>query len=147
VLLGKWWGGISQAIYAILGIAGVPWFAGWTGGVSRLAGPTGGYIIGFILCALAVGYFTDGFIKARKFHNVLAIMLIANFVLVYLPGVTWLGLWLNLVSGKSTGIIQTLSLGFVPFIIGDVIKVVIAAGIGWGIVPKQSYARESDRTA
>ncbi|GAI03420.1 unnamed protein product, partial [marine sediment metagenome] len=46
VLLGRWWGGISLAIYAGLGIAGVPWFAGWGSGLGYLAGPTGGYIIG-----------------------------------------------------------------------------------------------------
>ncbi len=42
VALGKWWGGISMAIYAGLGIAGVPWFQGWNGGLAYLAGPTGG---------------------------------------------------------------------------------------------------------
>jgi len=49
VMLGKWWGGLSQAIYAGLGVAGLPWFAGWSGGISHLAGPTGGYIIWVIL--------------------------------------------------------------------------------------------------
>ena len=59
VALGKWWGGASMFIYAGLGVAGVPWFQGWGGGLSHLAGPTGGYIVGFILAALFLGYFTD----------------------------------------------------------------------------------------
>jgi len=52
VLLGRWWGGISLAIYAGLGAAGVPWFTGWGSGLGYLGGPTGGYIIGFMLAAL-----------------------------------------------------------------------------------------------
>ena len=48
VLLGRWWGGISMAVYVGLGIAGVPWFQGLNGGLGYLAGPTGGYIVGFI---------------------------------------------------------------------------------------------------
>ena len=54
VLLGKYWGGISQAIYLVLGILGIPWFAG---GYASIVGPTGGYIIGFVFAALFIGYF------------------------------------------------------------------------------------------
>ena len=49
VMLGTWWGGISMAIYAGIGAAGVPWFQGLNGGLAYLVGPTGGYIVGFIL--------------------------------------------------------------------------------------------------
>ena len=65
VLLGRNWGGISMAIYAALGIAGVPWFNGLTSGL----GATGGYLIGFILAALFIGYFTDKYVKSRYFFN------------------------------------------------------------------------------
>ena len=60
VLLGRRWGGASMAIYAVLGAAGIPWFNGWTRGL----GATGGYLIGFILAALFIGYVTDKYIKS-----------------------------------------------------------------------------------
>jgi biotin transport system substrate-specific component len=62
VFLGTWWGGISMMLYIGIGAAGLPWFTGMNGGIAYLAGPTGGYIIGFILAALFLGYFTDKFV-------------------------------------------------------------------------------------
>ncbi len=145
VLLGRWWGGISVAIYFGLGAAGLPWFSGWNGGISYLAGPTGGYIIGFILTALFLGHFTDKYIRARKFFSILGLMLFANFVLIYVPGLVGLRLWLNLVQGKTASLYQVLAMGFFPFIAGDVVKALIAVGIAWGVTPKQSYNGEVDR--
>jgi len=146
VVMGRRWGGISLAIYATLGIAGVPWFtpqAGMpifsAGGFSHLAGPTGGYIIGFILAALFLGYFTDKYIKVRGFFSMLGLMLFANFALIYIPGLIWLGIWLNLVSGSSLTVPAIIALGATPFIVGDIIKVVTAATIARTITPKEDY--------
>lgn len=139
ILLGHWWGGISLAIYAGLGVAGVPWFNGWTSGVGHLVGPTGGYIIGFVLAALFLGYFTEKYIKTRRFIPMSGLMLFASFVLIYIPGIVQLYLWLNLVTGKATGLVQVLSMGLVPFIIGDFIKAIAAAGIAWIVLPKKPF--------
>lgn len=136
VLLGRRWGGASMAIYAILGVAGIPWFNGWTSGL----GVTGGYFIGFILAALFLGYFTDKYIKSRYFFSMLGLMIFASMVLVYVPGVIWLGLWLNMVTGTAVSISALLAMGVVPFIIGDVIKVILAAGITRMVTPKTNYA-------
>ncbi len=137
VVLGQWWGGISLAIYAGLGMAGVPWFNGWTGGVSHVAGPTGGYIIGFILAALVIGYLVDKHVKARSFPFILALMLLADFVLVYGPGLLQLNLWLSL-SGKGVGLYQLLNMGLIPFIAGDIVKILAVAGVAWAISPKRA---------
>ncbi|MBA7558290.1 hypothetical protein ES705_51088 [subsurface metagenome] len=145
VLLGRWWGGISLAIYAGLGIAGVPWFAGWGSGLGYLAGPTGGYIIGFILAALFLGHFTDTYIRSRSFLSMLALMLFANFILIYIPGLFQLGLWLNLVKGEPVTFTTLLSMGALPFIAGDITKAVIAAAIARGVTPKSAYNGEVDR--
>ena len=145
VLLGRWYGGLSLAAYAGLGIAGLPWFTGWSGGVGHLAGPTGGYIIGFILAALFLGYFTDKYIRARSFPSMLGLMLFANFVLIYIPGLLQLHLWLNLVGGGAASFYQVLTMGLFPFIVGDVIKAIAAAGIAWGVTPKQAYNGEVDK--
>jgi len=141
VLLGRWWGGISLAIYAGLGFAGLPWFAGWASGL----GATGGYIGGFILAALFLGHFTDKYIRSRSFFSMLGLMLFANFVLIYIPGLVWLGLWLRMVSGDAATFIALLSMGVLPFIVGDVIKAVAAATIARGITPKLAYNGEVDR--
>ena len=145
ILLGKWWGGISLAIYAGLGAAGLPWFSGWASGLGYLAGPTGGYIIGFILAALFLGYFTDIYIRSRSFRSMLALMLFANFVLVYVPGLLQLGLWVKSVTGESVSFATLLSMGAIPFIPGDITKAVVAAGIARGITPKLAYNGEVDK--
>ena len=145
VLLGRWWGGISLVIYAGLGAAGVPWFTGWAGGIGHLAGPTGGYIIGFILAALFLGHFTDKYIRSRSFLSMLGLMLFANFVLIYIPGLLQLYLWLNLVNGEAFGFYQVLVMGCFPFVAGDVIKAVAAAAVARGVTPKQAYNGEVDK--
>lgn len=143
VLLGRWWGGISQVIYVGLGLAGLPWFNGWQGGINCLAGPTGGYLIGFILAALLIGYLTDKFVIARRLPILLGLMFLVNFSLIYIPGLLQLGLWLNLVRGQSVSLSQVLAMGFFPFVIGDVIKLILVAMVAWGISPGQDYRRKS----
>jgi biotin transport system substrate-specific component len=145
IFLGRWWGGISVAFYAGLGAAGVPWFAGLNGGLGYLAGPTGGYIIGFIFAALFLGHFTDTYIRSRNFLSMLALMLFANFILIYVPGLLQLGLWLNLVKGEPIAFTTLLGMGAVPFIVGDIIKIALAAAIARGVTPKLAYNGESDR--
>lgn len=144
VLLGRWWGGISQAIYVILGVAGIPWFAGASGGYSALIGPSGGYLIGFILAALFVGYFTDKYIRARSFASLLSLMLFANFVLIYIPGLVQLGIWCRLVKGSLPTLWQLLLMGAIPFIVGDIIKILAAATLAKGITPKEAFNGEVD---
>jgi len=137
VLLGSWWGGASVAIYIGLGIAGVPWFNGWAGGIAIIAGPTGGYLIGFILAALFLGYLVDKYAKARSFRSLLGLMLFADFVLVFGPGLIQLHLWSNLAGQGTIGFYQLLTMGLLPFIAGDVVKVVAAAGAAWALSPKE----------
>jgi len=135
VLMGRWWGGVSMAIYAGLGFAGLPWFTGWSSGL----GATGGYIIGFILATLFLGYFTDKYVRLRSFPGMLGLMLFSSFVLIYVPGLIWLGLWLNIVTATPTTLITVIGMGAAPFIVGDMAKAVMAAIIAKGITPKSDY--------
>jgi biotin transport system substrate-specific component len=144
VALGTWWGGISMALYAGLGAAGVPWFQGWSGGFAYMAGPTGGYIIGFILAALFLGYFTDKFVRSRSFLAMFGLMLFANFILIYVPGLLQLNLWLTNVKGEPVAFSHLLTMGAIPFIAGDITKAVIAAVIVRGVTPKKAYGKEQD---
>jgi biotin transport system substrate-specific component len=145
VALGKWWGGISMILYAGLGMAGVPWFQGMNGGLAYMAGPTGGYVIGFILAALFLGHFTDKYIRSRRFMSMLGLMVFASLILVYVPGLLQLGLWLNIIKGEPVTLSSLLTMGALPFIAGDITKAIAAALIARGIAPQTSYGKETDR--
>jgi biotin transport system substrate-specific component len=140
ILLGKW-GGISQTMYVGIGALGAPWFAGFNGGFAYIAGPTGGYLIGFILAAFFLGYFTDKYIRSRSFFSMLTLMLIATFILIYVPGL----LHLYFFTGTSIGLWELLLMGMIPFIAGDLVKVFTAAAIAKGITPKRAYGKEVDQ--
>jgi biotin transport system substrate-specific component len=144
VILGRRWGGLSQAIYVLLGALGVPWFAGMKGGITALLGPTGGYLIGFIIAALFVGYVVDRYVKSRKLLPMLGVMLFANFAIIYGLGLLGLGIWLSLVKGSFPGIWKLLWMGAIPFILGDVIKAVLAAITATAILPKEKFGDEVD---
>jgi biotin transport system substrate-specific component len=138
VLLGRWWGGISQIIYLVAGLLGLNWFAGLNGGYTVLFGATGGYLVGFILVALFLGYFSDRYVGARKLRPMLGLMLFANFALIYLPGLLGLGLWMYLVKGSYPTIFTLLSMGLLPFLLGDLVKIGGAAALTKMVTPKTS---------
>ncbi|MBU0567586.1 biotin transporter BioY [bacterium] len=144
VLLGRYWGGISQAMYVAIGAAGVPWFNGFSGGLTVLAGPTGGYLIGFILAALFLGHFTDKYIKARSFFSIFSLMLFANFILIYILGLFQLSFWFYLAKGASPTLWELLMAGAIPFIAGDTLKIIAAATLAHLITPKEAFNGEAD---
>lgn len=137
ILLGRW-GGISQMMYVGIGILGVPWFAGFNSGLLYLTGPTGGYIIGFIIAAFFIGYMIDRYTWSRKFHSMVLLMMFSTFVLIYIPGLIQFYLW----TGASLRLWELLTLCVIPFIAVDVIKSVIAAIIATIITPKKAYGGE-----
>lgn len=137
VLLGKM-GGISQIMYVGLGVMGIPWFASFNSGILYLTGPTGGYIIGFILAAFFIGYMVDRYMQSRKFTGMFALMLFSTFILIYIPGLIQFYLW----TGASIGVWELLTLCVFPFIAVDIVKTVIAAGIATSITPKRAYGGE-----
>ena len=63
--VGMWRGTIAMCLYLLLGLVGLPVFSGYTGGPTKLFGPTGGYLIGFIFTALISGFFIDHWWKNR----------------------------------------------------------------------------------
>lgn len=137
ILLGRYWGGISQLIYVTLGVAGIPWFAGLTGGSAMLIGPRGGYIIGFVLAAFFLGHICDKYLKSRKFMPMFLLMLFANFVFIHLLGLFQLSIWLNIVQNGHFQVSELLKMGTFPFIVGDIVKILAAASIATAITPKK----------
>ena len=127
-LLGSKRGALSQLTYLLMGLAGLPWFARG-GGMAYIFSPTFGYIIGFVLAAYIVGWFCERGFDRRAKTAVLA-LLIGNIVL-YFPGLLWLARFL--------GLKRVLAVGFYPFVIGDLLKILLAGAvlpIGWKLIKK-----------
>lgn len=134
--LGGKWGGFSMILYTVLGILGMPWFTSMEHGLAWIFSASGGYIIGFILAATFIGYVFDHYNNSRKPIQTVVLMLIANFVVIYIPGL--IGLYFFMAnSGEILTLSQLLLAGLVPFIVGDLIKIAIASGISTSILPKE----------
>lgn len=117
-LLGAKRGAISQLVYVIIGLIGIPVFANFGGGVGRIVGPTGGYIVGYVVAATIIGIIID------KFGDKLQICIIAMSIGIlgcYIVGTAWF-----MFVTKNT-LAASLYLCVVPFLIGDVLKVIMAS--------------------
>lgn len=145
VLLPVGWAALSVGVYLILGAVGLPVFAGATGGLAHLAGPTGGFLIGFPLAAAVVAMIlqdrraprgsnlqTSPRRDARSLAGTApgaspaafgivrqGIALVAGFLVIYATGVPWLAL----TAGLSPA--QALVAGMLPFLPGDIIKAAV----------------------
>lgn len=123
LLLGAAYGlplGVTTVVaYALLGAAGLPVFAGGGSGLAYLAGPTGGYLVGFVLAAALLG-----FLARRGWDRSLTSCALAMglaTLTIYLPGLAWL----HYAAGLSWP--ATVAAGLTPFLVGDAIKLAIAA--------------------
>jgi biotin transport system substrate-specific component len=134
VLLGSRWGGASMAIYAGLGMIGLPWFSGWTAGL----GATAGYIVGFIPAAMFVGHFAGKLVGSRRLLSMVGLMMVAT-LLYYIPGVFWLAFWLQSAGIASIGLPDLLMMGIAPFILVDVMKAVAAGLVAFTITAGNDY--------
>ena len=113
-------GTISYFIYLLLGFAGLPVFSGFTGGVAKLAGPTGGYIVGFIPMAIIAGFVIDHY-KKRWLQLV---GMIVGTLVCYALGTVWFCFQANYTVSAA------LAVCVIPFIPADLIKMVLAMSIG-----------------
>lgn len=106
-LLGSKRGALAQLTYLLMGLLGIFWFA-HGGGLAYVLSPTFGYIIGFVLASYFVGLFSEKGMFALAIGD----------IIIYVPGLLYLSLF--------TGIEKALSIGLLPFIIGDVVKISLA---------------------
>lgn len=137
LILGKKYGLLSQILYIILGIAFVPWFGGMTSGPDIVLGSDIGYFIGFLIAAYFIGAITEKYANMRKFRSIVLVIGVANFALIYIPGLIGLAAWLYVAQGIVVGIPELIMMGFAPFIIGDIVKVIGAASISKIFLPKE----------
>jgi biotin transporter BioY len=114
-LLGAKRGVISQVIYLLMGLAGLPWFSRG-GGMAYIFSPTFGYIVGFVFAAFLIGWLVEkGF--DRKIKTAILAMFIGNIV-IYIPGIFWLTRFFDLE--------KALAIGLYPFLVGDFLKLILA---------------------
>jgi biotin transport system substrate-specific component len=119
VLLGGSLGALSQFIYVMMGVVGIPVFAGGKAGLGVIFGPTGGYLLGFVIAAFVIGMINQMKKSAGIFWNIFS-MLIGMLVIYFLGS-----LQLSLVAKISFH--KALAIGVLPFIPADVIKILLAA--------------------
>ena len=123
---------IGVALYVLLGVVGLPFFAEGKGGTSVIWGATGGYLIGFVIAGALVGRLAElGW--DRKIGGALGAMLLGSAV-IYAIGLPWLGV----VVGSSPS--DTIALGLTPFIFGDALKLILAAvlfPVAWWVVGRR----------
>lgn len=120
-ILGPLKGTASCLIYLALGAVGLPVFSGFQGGLAKIAGPTGGYLLGYIFLALIAGWFI------HRFYDKVWLQLVGmclGTAVLYAFGT----LWLAHVAGLT--FMEALAAGVLPFIAGDVIKMVISIVLG-----------------
>lgn len=118
---------ISVLLYLLLGAVGLPVFSGFRGGIGHLFGATGGYLLGFLLTTLISGFLMKFFSKKRK-SNVLShcFSMLIGLIACYIFGTTWyLLLYTN--STENISIVSVLSLCVFPFVLPDILKIVLSA--------------------
>ena len=131
-LLGSRLGAMALVAYLVEGFSGLPFFANGMGGIGVLFGPTAGYLISFPAAAFVTGAFSEhGW--DRKFLPAAAAMVIGSAVILLFG-------WAWLVALKASPL-QAFMVGVVPFLLGDVVKVVLAAAVlptGWAILKSKA---------
>jgi biotin transport system substrate-specific component len=113
-LLGKKSGFLSQLIYLLLGAIGLPIFAGGAGGIGALFGPTAGYLYGFLIAGFIAGWGKRNFWSKTISYS-------TGLIVIYILGLT------GLIINTSMNINKALASGVIPFIPGDILKVLLAS--------------------
>ena len=134
--LGWWRAGAALLLYAVAGVAGVPWFAGHSSGY---ASASFGYIVGFMAAAVLCGYLAGRGADRSVLRSLPA--MIAAEVVIYAFGLTWLAIDLHL------GASATIADGLTPFLAGDAVKAAIAAGLlpaAWWLTGSRRTGRLGD---
>lgn len=124
-MLGLKNGTVSVILYILLGVMGVPVFSGFKSGISALMGTTGGYIMGFVLTAVAAGLIIRRF--GNKIH-VTAIAMVVGLVICYAFGTVWfMAVYAN--TNGPIGLMTALSWCVFPFILPDLVKITLAVWV------------------
>jgi len=131
-LLGSRLGALALIAYLVEGCSGLPFFANFSGGIGLLFGPHGGYLVSFPAAAYITGAFAENGWD-RRFLTAAAAMVIGSAVIL---GAGWA--WLVVL---QTPPVVAFNVGVKPFLLGDVVKVILAAAVlptGWAILKRKA---------
>jgi biotin transport system substrate-specific component len=120
----------SQALFLVLVAAGLPLLAGARGGLGVLAGPSGGFVVGFVLAALVIGWSFERYWETLNLASALALVFLGGVVALYAVGNAWVSVVTELSYAQAT-------VASFPFLPGDVLKVAAAGGIAMTV--RRSY--------
>ncbi|MGE0087596.1 MAG: biotin transporter BioY [Desulfococcaceae bacterium] len=126
LVLGSRWGLAAVGIYLLAGAIGLPVFAGGTGGIGRIIGPTGGYLLSYLPAVFLIGTISERS-RGKVLFDVFA--MICGSLVVYIFGVSWLRAMTGMDCTKAV------SLGMLPFLPGDAIKIAAAVPIAKTLRP------------
>lgn len=124
-LLGARHGGYSVLLYLLLGFCGLPVFSGYNAGAGALLGPTGGYLLGYLPCVIIVGMFSGKTGKKADGRKRFLFGMCLGTVTIYLAGT----LWFLFGYAKGKTVIYALLQCVLPFVPGDIVKIVVALGL------------------
>jgi biotin transport system substrate-specific component len=126
LLLGPLWGGFAVLLYIVVGLAGAPVFSSGGAGVGYFLGPTGGFLVGFLLAAVLIGALVHRSVDPKPFSEISSVIagvaLVFSLVPIYGVGVPWLA-DVNGISVMAAASAMSL------FAVGDVLKVLLTVGI------------------
>lgn len=134
LILGAKLGALSQIIYIILGLLGLPIFSGGTGGLTSVVSPSFGFLIGFIAAAYVIGKVTE---KNKSLSKIIYSVILGSFV-IYAIGVPYFYFIFTNFLGKSINFYTALKYACIPFIPGDIIKAVISIILAKKLLPRLS---------
>ena len=134
LILGAKLGALSQIIYVILGLIGLPIFSGGTGGLASVVSPTFGFLISFIVAAYVIGKITE---KNKSLSRIIYSVILGSTV-IYIIGVPYFYfIFINFL-GKSINFYTALKYACIPFIPGDIIKAILAIVLAKKLIPRLS---------
>lgn len=120
---------IAVVLYMLLGMVGLPIFSGFQGGIQKLVGPTGGYLIGYLAIVFCASFAYR--LKGSRIYYIFGMLL--GTVICYIFG----SIWLSHQAGLT--LMQALFMGVIPYIPADVIKLTAAAVVAPELVNRLSY--------
>ena len=140
--LGAWRGAAALTTYMLVGLAGLPVFAGFTGTLAAVGKPSFGFVIGFIVSAFVAGWFAE---RAWDRRPALAFIgFAAASIVPFLFGIPYMAFILNVVMGLAYSFAGLLEVGLLPFILGGLIKAALAAAFipgAWALVRKADASK------
>ena len=143
VLLGGIWGGAPTALFLLAGLIGLPVYSGGSGGIAVWLGPTGGFLPGYLIGAIAAGFIAGRpSLEEKKitFKTALRVSLaiIAGMVILYIPGVIRFSYWASAagkVPAEKTALAYTMGACVIPYIPGDLLKTALAIPLALKLRP------------